>query len=220
MKRELKITSDGSPTVYSERWDQHYHSVHGAFNESMHVFISNGLELVDANPIRILEFGMGTGINVFLTWRETRNSFSDIYFDTIEAYPLEREIWSKLRVGEDREQETFSRIHELEWESTHELDTNFFLRKFETDILKWRGSPNTYDLIYFDAFAPNTQSELWTESVFRMCFDVLKPGGSLVTYCAKGDVKRNMKAAGFEVIALPGPPRKREMTKAVKRREV
>lgn len=216
MKRELRITSDGSPTVFSERWNQHYHSVHGAFNESMHVFISHGLNASPAQPIRILEFGMGTGINVWLTCKEASRSQRVVFYDTLEAFPLGEDLWRKIEVGEGDEQLLFEKIHELDWEQENVLAPNFTLRKMNADILSWQGKANHYDVIYFDAFAPSTQSELWTVDVFEMCHRVLKPGGFLVTYCAQGQVKRNMKAAGFEVRALPGPPMKREMTRAIK----
>lgn len=216
MKRELRITSDGSPTIYSERWKQHYHSVHGAFNESMHVFISNGFNQVESNPIHILEYGMGTGINVFLTWLESQSKQRTVHFDTIEAFPLEEDLWSAINIGEGESQTIFEKIHRLPWGQEEELSDHFKLTKMKSDILTWKGMPNQYDLIYFDAFAPSTQSELWTPQVFEECLRVLKPGGFLVTYCAQGQVKRNMKEVGFEVNALPGPPMKREMTKAVK----
>ncbi|KAB2814783.1 tRNA (5-methylaminomethyl-2-thiouridine)(34)-methyltransferase MnmD [Phaeocystidibacter luteus] len=217
MKRELKVTSDGSPTLYSEKWDQHYHSVHGAFNESMHVFLLHGLKTLDSKSVSILEMGMGTGINVFLTWRESRGAVQSIQFHTLEAFPLAKEEWSQLQVGTTpRELEVFDRIHNSSWTSPTEIDKDFILRKENADILAWEPKRNAYDIIYFDAFAPSTQPELWSVEIFQKCRRALKPNGILVTYCAQGQVKRNMKEAGFEVERLPGPPGKREMTRARK----
>lgn len=215
MNREIKITSDGSPTVYSEKWEQHYHSVHGAFKESMHVFISHGLNATETPTPRILEIGMGTGINVYLTWknRGTRS----ISMDTIEAYPLSVEEWTGIEVSnESAGQTVFDRIHQSQWEKPFQLDTDFELRKIHSKLEEWSPEAMAYDLIYFDAFAPSTQPELWSVEIFRKCYEALRPSGILVTYCAKGQVKRNMKEAGFTIEALPGPPMKREMTRAKK----
>ncbi|NVK26920.1 MAG: tRNA (5-methylaminomethyl-2-thiouridine)(34)-methyltransferase MnmD [Flavobacteriia bacterium] len=217
MKRELKVTSDGSPTLYSEKWNQHYHSVHGAFNESMHVFLLHGLKTLSSDHVSILEMGMGTGINVFLTWKESKGLNKSIHFHTLEAFPLQKEEWSQLQVGETpRELEVFDRIHNSEWSVDTEVDRDFTLLKENVDILTWEPKRNAYDIIYFDAFAPSTQPELWSVEIFQKCRRALKPNGILVTYCAQGQVKRDMKEAGFEVERLPGPPGKREMTRARK----
>lgn len=217
MKRELRTTRDGSPTLYSEKWNQHYHSVHGAFSESMHVFLLNGLALRPESDVRILEVGFGTGINAFLTWRELKELDKRVHYHTLEAFPLKKEEWSGIQVSElQEEQVLFEQLHELPWEEDIVVNSQFSFHKSETDLLSWEPSPESYDLIYFDAFAPSTQPELWTVEVFEKCMLALAPGGTLVTYCANGQIKRNMKAAGLSVKALPGPPKKREMTQATK----
>lgn len=215
MKRELKVTSDGSKTLYMENWDECYHSVHGALNESMHVFIKNGLNEVEADSLHILEFGFGTGLNALLTLSERGGR--SIQYTALEKYPLSEEEWNAVAYGRTSEERVaFASIHQADWNAPVEIESGFVLKKVETGFEEVEFEPNSVDLIYYDAFAPSAQPELWTTELFTKCFQTLKPGGFLVTYCAKGQVKRNMKEVGFEVMALPGPPMKREMTKATK----
>lgn len=217
MKRELRVTSDGSKTLYIRQFDEFYHSVHGALNESMHVFINNGLNAVDAHQLSILEFGMGTGLNALLTYGIANDSKREIEYTTLEKYPLSKDEWSLVEYGDSElEKVAFEEIHNAEWNQKVELSPYFILNKIETAFEEFEPEENSFDLIYYDAFAPSAQPELWDVPIFKLCLKALKPGGFLVTYCANGQAKRNMKAAGFIVKALPGPPKKREMTKATK----
>lgn len=215
MKRELKVTSDGSKTLYMENWDECYHSVHGALNESMHVFIKNGLNEFHSSSLNILEFGFGTGLNALLTLAERGGKL--VNYTALEKFPLNETEWSSVAYGRtEAEQHSFAEIHRAKWNTPVEVEPGFVLKKMETGFEEVELDAQSFDLIYYDAFAPSAQPELWTIELFEKCYNALKPGGFLVTYCAKGQVKRNMKAAGFEVVALPGPPMKREMTKATR----
>ncbi len=222
MKREVRETKDGSKTLYIEALDEHYHSFHGALQESLHVFINYGLYDCTAQPLRILEVGLGTGLNALLTCVESivnDKGEREISYDSLEAYPLIEEEW-KATGYEDifdlaEGAILYEKIHISPWGQPVELAPGFTLTKHKT---KWQDfeTAQHFDLIYYDAFAPSAQPELWTEEVFEKLYRMTAPGGFLVTYCAKGQVKRNMKAAGFAVEALPGPPGKREMTRATK----
>lgn len=217
MKREIRTTSDGSKTLYVSHWDECYHSVHGAHQESMHVFIDKGLNAVKAHSIRIVEYGFGTGLNALLSVLACENSKRFIHYTGLEKYPVSKEEWNAVEYGRNRHEiELFTQLHEAEWNRDVPLNPFFTLHKIETDFATAPIEDASIDLIYYDAFAPSAQPELWTEEAFKRCFDSLKPGGILVTYCAKGQVKRNMKSVGFQIEALPGPPGKREMTRAVK----
>lgn len=215
MKREIRTTRDGTKTLYVAHWDEFYHSVHGAHQESMHVFIKSGLDRCDADSIRILEFGLGTGLNAWLT---AIHSTKRIQYTALEAFPLQEEEWTALDYPSlyPEHASLFREIHHAPWGVFHSIATHFTIKKLVSDIRTWTPGELQFDLIFYDAFAPSAQPELWTTEVFSHCLNALVPGGRLVTYCAKGDVKRNMKAAGFQVKALPGPPGKREMTQATK----
>lgn len=216
MKREIIITSDGSTTIHLPDWNEQYHSKHGAIQEAYHVFIKSGLELVDKSEISILEIGFGTGLNCFITFLE---SSKIVNYVGIEAYPVVKEEVSKLNYvtelnAEDR-QEVFKKIHEISWEVKHEISQDFTLTKRQ-EFFKNIKDKNTFDLIYFDAFGAEHQPDLWTEEIFKIMFTAMKKDGILVTYSAKGSVRRAMQAVGFEVERLPGPPGKREMLRAIK----
>ncbi len=218
MKREVRITKDGSPTLFVEALDEHYHSIHGALQESMHVFINMGLKHVVANPVVILEIGFGTGLNTWLTALH-QHTTAQITYHGIEKFPVSGDELTALRYNQlansELEANLFQALHNAQWEQDVAINPHFSLKKMKMAIEDIRVE-NTYNLIYFDAFAPTAQPELWTEEIFSSMFNALKPGGVLVTYCAKGQVKRNMKAAGFTIERLPGPPGKREMTRATK----
>ncbi|GAB5557655.1 MAG: tRNA (5-methylaminomethyl-2-thiouridine)(34)-methyltransferase MnmD [Schleiferiaceae bacterium] len=222
MKREVRETKDGSKTLYIEALDEHYHSFHGALQESLHVFIKYGLHDSTAQPLRILEVGLGTGLNALLTCVESIVNYKgerEISYVSLEAYPLIEEEWKATEyegISDLAEGATlYEEIHTSPWEQPVELTPGFTLTKHKTKLQDFETSQR-FDLIYYDAFAPSAQPELWTEEVFEKLYAMTAPGGFLVTYCAKGQVKRNMKAAGFTVEALPGPPGKREMTRATK----
>ncbi|MBK9328143.1 MAG: tRNA (5-methylaminomethyl-2-thiouridine)(34)-methyltransferase MnmD [Sphingobacteriales bacterium] len=223
MKPELVITKDGSASLYSIEFDEHYHSIHGALQESQHVFIQAGLlhkmKADISKSISILEIGFGTGLNALLTAIEAQDYQLRISYTAIERYPLELALYAQLNYGTILQNSTgellFKTIYTSDWEMEMELSPGFALRKCKMNIEDIDFS-NQFDLIYFDAFAPSAQPELWTKSVFDSMYAALKPGGILVTYCAKGEVKRTMKSAGFKVEPLPGPVGKREMTRAIK----
>jgi tRNA U34 5-methylaminomethyl-2-thiouridine-forming methyltransferase MnmC len=221
IQRELRVTADGSSTIFVPFWDEHYHSIHGAVQESMHVFIANGLQHFTATTaaLSILEVGLGTGLNALLTARNLSNAHQ-VKYTALEAYPIEAALWQHLNYssvlpGHDS-QVLFEKLHTAPWETAFPLTENLNLLKKQATLEDWQPIPNEHHLIYFDAFAPSAQPELWTEAIFLKMYTALQPGGCLVTYCAKGSVKRTMKAVGFQVEALPGPPRKREMTRATK----
>ena len=221
---ELKIvaTNDGSTSVFSEKFNQQYHSLHGAIQESMHVFINAGLQfkIKSLNEISILEIGFGTGLNALLTLKEATKSNTKINFTTIEKYPLDNDIIERLNYGSiismDNSSAKFKQLHACEWNCLTLISNEFYFKKLKLDFENI-DFINEFDIIYFDAFAPNAQPELWTISMFEKMYNALKTNGILVTYCAKGDVKRNLKATGFQIESLPGPVGKREMTRAIKK---
>lgn len=210
--RNFTTSSDGSLTMWVPKLDEHYHSIHGAKTESQHVFIDAGLAAIDKEAVSVLEVGLGTALNAKLTMEQKGEKVID-YF-ALEKFPL-----SPSEVGEIKEMG-----HEVEADilavapgNKQEIVPGFHFELSTQDLRDFAVEAPQFDLIYFDAFAPSAQPELWSEQVFQNMYNALLPGGALVTYCAKGVVKRTMKAVGFEVEALPGPPRKREMTRAWKR---
>lgn len=216
MKREIIITSDGSTTIHLPDWDEQYHSKHGAIQEAYHVFIKAGFHKVDLQELSILEIGFGTGLNCFITLLEEYNT---VNYVGVEAYPVEDSEVDKLNyISELRVVNKgflFDEIHSCPWGVVNEITDKFNLEKrkqFFQDIK----DVNAFNLIYFDAFGARVQPELWTEDVFQVMFRSLKKGGVLVTYSAKGSVRRAMQAVGFVVERLPGPPGKREMLRAIK----
>jgi tRNA U34 5-methylaminomethyl-2-thiouridine-forming methyltransferase MnmC len=212
-------TEDGSSTIYVASLNEHYHSIHGAIQESMHVFIENGLNYLGAiSPLNILEIGFGTGLNVLLTLKEAKRTQQTINFTSIEKYPINSGEIEKLNYSSLLGPEVFNafeKIHSTSWNVWEEVESQFNLRKIEVDLKIFTPEPS-YNLIYFDAFGPEVQPNLWTEENFKKLFDCLMPGGILVTYSVKGIVNQNMRAAGFIVKRLPGPPGKRHMLRALK----
>jgi len=221
---EIEQTNDQSHTVVSSEYGEMYHSRFGAYTESDHVFIRKGLyDILDSNKnaVNIFEMGFGTGLNAFLTAMVANKSQTTIKYFTVEQIPLEKELWSQLNYADFVAQEyspLFDKLHAAPWNEWQIIDPHFELYKAlgKLEALDWSNLKNI-DLIYYDAFAPNAQPELWEADVFEKIFGILTIGGLLCTYCAKGQVKRNLKAAGFEVESIPGPPGKREMTRAWKR---
>jgi tRNA U34 5-methylaminomethyl-2-thiouridine-forming methyltransferase MnmC len=221
MKQELVITEDGSSSIFLADLDEHYHSIHGALQESIHVFINAGLheKLNKQDTISILEIGFGTGLNTLLTCLEANSAKQKIEYTAIEKFPLTENIYSQLNYCSLLQQENcafyFDSIHKCSWNKYAALNDDFSLLKLHQDIQDVNVL-NQFDIIYFDAFAPSAQPELWTSSVFKSMFNSLKVDGILVTYCAKGVVKRTLKEVGFKIESLPGPVGKREMTRARK----
>jgi len=221
LKREIIITSDGSTTIHLPEWDEQYHSKYGAIQESYHVFIKNGLELFDScSKISILEIGLGTGLNCLITFLEARKNNLKIEYTGVEAYPVKQsEIKNLNYIGQLKavaDQHIFDKIHSFSWNKKHDLSDSFALLKKEGFIEDIK-EVNNYNLIYFDAFGAQVQPELWTPSIFKKMYDALQQNGILVTYSAKGSVRRAMQEAGFEVERLEGPPGKREMLRATKK---
>lgn len=211
-------TRDGSSTLYAPRFDEHYHSLHGAVQESMHVFIEMGLRALPAElaQVHIFEMGFGTGLNALLTLMHREEKAID--YLGIEAYPLEKEQWQSLNYPQELGPDAvryFHQMHELPWETRHEILPGFELEKRKQKLEDF-SSEQAFDLIYFDAFAATAQPELWTDEVVKQMADLLAPGGIFVTYSAKGSVRRALQAAGLTVEKLPGPPGKREMLRGRK----
>ena len=210
--RNFTTSSDGSLTIWVPELDEHYHSIHGAITESQHVFIDAGLMAFNKQEISILEVGLGTALNARLTL-EQKGSRSIRYF-ALEKFPLNDEEINEIEaLGHDTE----AKLLKVGAGKPTMIETGFTFELSTEDLRNFKTDEPSFDLIYFDAFAPSAQPELWSEDVFQAMYDALLPGGALVTYCAKGVVKRTMRSVGFEVEALPGPPRKREMTRAWKR---
>jgi tRNA U34 5-methylaminomethyl-2-thiouridine-forming methyltransferase MnmC len=215
-KREVITTEDGSSTIFLPELNENYHSIHGAIQESMHVFIDAGLKQINADKIKIFEVGFGTGLNCWLTYKNA--VWRNILYHAIERFPIGVDLVQKLnysQVPESDDGSFFGQVHELPWEMESKVRQGFTLHKFKGDLISFQPK-HTYNLIYFDAFAPEVQPELWIAEIFQKMFDMLDPGGILVTYCAKGEVRRTMQACGFVTERLPGPPGKREMLRAIK----
>ena len=216
---KLEQTADGSYTLYVPELDEHYHSVKGALTESQHIFIDMGLKHSSVTAPHILEIGLGTGLNCVLTLLEAKESQRHIHYTGIERYPLNEEIIRKLNypsiIGKECEEDYFA-IHQAPWEEDVCLSPWFTLHKMEGDFTHY-SFEQKYDIIYFDAFAPEKQPEMWKQSLFDNLYQVLNEGGILTTYCAKGVVRRMLQTAGFKVERLPGPPGgKREILRAIK----
>jgi tRNA U34 5-methylaminomethyl-2-thiouridine-forming methyltransferase MnmC len=222
---EIKIieSGDGSHTLFHSGLNETYHSMHGAVQESEHVFIKAGLEelLAKKNPIRIFEVGFGTGLNAWLTYKRIAGSDAKVIYHSIEPYPLTEEIYTNLNYTKDSEDKTlndfFSKLHNAPWNEELEMNGNFILKKIKLRLEDYNSIPEgNFDLIYYDAFAPSKQADMWLpENILKM-YSMLSEGGLLVTYCARGQFKRDLKAAGFTVETLEGPPGKKEMTRGRK----
>ena len=220
MKREVILTADGSKTIYIPEMEENYHSTNGALQEAMHVFIQNGIRTFNPKgEITVFEMGFGTGLNALLTLVESVNSDRNINYIGIEAYPVELELIKEINyetLVDEQFTESFSMMHSFPWEQTHTIHPNFTFQKIHLKIQDYQPINSSIDIIFFDAFGPKVQNEVWTIDVLKKMHDMLKPDGILVTYCAMGQMKRDLKSLGFKVEGLPGPPGKREMTRAVK----
>ncbi len=226
MRREIITTSDGSHSLHIPELGEQYHSVHGAVQESRHVFLKHGLNhlLVRCNSSdkRILEVGFGTGLNAFLTALAIQEQESHVpvfSYDALETFPIGKETIDRLNYAEmvtgEKDHCLWSAIHRAAWDQPVSILPHLTLCK-QLKKLEDLDADGLYDLIYFDAFAPTVQPELWTPAILRYMYEVLNPEGILVTYCAKGQVRRDLQAAGFNVERLEGPPGKKHMTRAVK----
>lgn len=234
MEREIQVTADGSHTIAIPALQVTYHSRHGAIQESRHVFIQAGLMAVPSTEkIHILEMGFGTGLNALLTLQYALQQQQSVSYTSFELYPLEAQQVANLNYAqqlnaenehsEGRLEQMFTGMHEAEWEKDTRIHPLFSLHKTNQSLLNLplpheqaKSLFTGFHLIYYDAFAPNAQPELWTAELFSKLWGTLVPGGILVTYCSKGDVRRAMQAAGFTVEKIPGPPGKREMLRATR----
>ena len=226
MKKEIIITADGSHSVAIPELNVSYHSKHGAIQESKHVFIEAGFRYCSGSldrpdPVRIFEMGFGTGLNAFLTAIEAGEKRIKVYYEAVEQFPLRREEITALNYTEVLpEEDLFRQMHEGKWNEEINLNEYFTIKKINANLIdyltKVPSVEEGFNIIYYDAFAPTAQPELWTENTFKHLYSMLLPGGILVTYCSKGSVRRAMKAAGFSIEKIPGPPGKREMMRVIK----
>lgn len=220
LETRLITTKDGSHSFFVPHLNEHYHSTHGAIQEARHVFIQMGLYAKQLSHINILEIGFGTGLNAFLTLIETLEANISVNYTTLELYPLDISKIKKLnypqRVGNKKASKHFMKLHRATWNKPVEITTNFVLHKLKSDFSKENTIDTKFDLIYFDAFAPEKQPEMWTQSLFDKLFNLCNKKGIITTYCAKGVVRRMFEKSGFKVERLPGPPGKREMLRCIK----
>ena len=219
MEREIIRTKDGSTTIHIKDWDECYHSKHGAIQEAQHVFIKNGLALYQNQSVSILEIGFGTGLNAFITYLESKKLNLDIDYVGVEAYPVSISELSAMNyvseLNADDKNTIFNLLHESNWEEKVVIDPFFTITKRQ-QFFEEINDFEQFDLIYFDAFGYRVQPDLWSTTIFKKMHTALRPGGKLVTYAARGVVKRSMIEVGFTVEKLPGPPGKREMFRATK----
>ena len=216
MYSELFITEDGSHTLFVPAIDECYHSTHGAVQESQHIFINSGFKQCDKSEIRVLEIGFGTGLNAFLTLMDAEKTGKKVYYTSLEKYPVEVEQALKLNYGDNRSsklKKSFELLHTSSWNTEVQITAFFLLQKMQADFTTF-DLDERYDVIYFDAFSPDKQPEMWSEALFEKIYSHCNPEAILTTYCAKGIVRRAMQAAGFKVERLPGPPGKREILRS------
>lgn len=217
---QIELTLDGSNTLYVPSFEEHYHSVNGAIQESNHVFIDAGFSKIDKNSLNIFEVGFGTGLNSILTYMKAQQENKVVNYTTIEKYPLSIDLINKLNYTSKitaLDKEIYSKIHTSDWQVNIAISDNFTLRKLQCDLINLDlDIEHQFDLIYFDAFAPDKQPEMWTNEVFEYLYGNTSPGGVLTTYCAKGSVRRLLQNVGYTVERLAGPPGKREMLRATK----
>lgn len=217
-------TQDGSHSLYVPDLNETYHSFHGAIQESQHVFIRMGLhyylDLHRTNKLKILEIGFGTGLNALLTFKDLVPKKLKTWYDTIEPYPIDENIWSKLNYVEQLEMtengDVFEHMHKCDWDTKTELTEGYLFTKFKSTLEDINLVENHYDVVYFDAFAPSKQPDLWKPELLDKVIDSLKEEGVFVTYCAQGQFKRDIKETGLIIETLPGPPGKKEMVRGVK----
>lgn len=220
MEQQIITTNDGSKTIYLPHLDETYHSSHGAIQEAIYVFIKNGIQSCPKDEINVFEMGFGTGLNALLCCVEAEKTQKNIHYTGIEAYPIDMKIVQQMdycsTIGEQY-QTTFEQLHNCEWKIPHQLSKLFLFEKINENIKAFILHKEEYDVIFYDAFGPRAQEEMWAKELLQKMYDMLRPNGFMVTYCAKGQVKRDLKSIGFEVEPLPGPPGKREMTRAWKK---
>ena len=219
----LTPTEDGSPTLYNPLFGEHYHSIHGAVQESMHIFIEAGLHSWLKNStkqsLHVLEVGFGTGLNALLTALDGQSQELSLHYTSLELYPVQEDIYSQLHfdIKHPNSDKCLQELHTAPWDKAISLQCNphFTLEK-RLCALQEFSATRPIDLIYFDAFSPEAQEELWDEVIFKALYDKSHSGAIIVTYCAKGEVRRRLQRAGWQVERLAGPPGKREMLRGTK----
>ncbi|MFT5823695.1 MAG: tRNA U34 5-methylaminomethyl-2-thiouridine-forming methyltransferase MnmC [Crocinitomix sp.] len=221
MNRKIIVTQDNSKTLLNSELNETYHSTNGAFNEAIHVFIEAGITFFDQKKhLSIFEMGFGTGLNALLTANHALKNNLHIDYTGIEKHPLNIELVQALNypqlVENEQAEQQFNLLHTSEWNVKNQISPNFTLTKIATDLQDDLSLTQKFDIVFYDAFGPRVQPHLWTIESLNKMYDLLVPGGILVTYCAQGQFKRNLKSLGFMVENLPGPPGKREMTRAIK----
>ena len=218
--RRLILTDDGSSSVYDQALKETFHSTHGAIQESRHVFIDSGLRQITSDPINILEIGFGTGLNALLSLEYASDQHISINYSTIEAFPLPNEIIKELNypelTGGGKGKSWFSKLHALDWNRPEALNSHFKIEKLHTNWLVHKLDQEYFDIVFYDAFAPSKQPEMWEYDLIKKACDSLKTGGIFVTYSARGQLKRDLRSAGMTVESIPGPPGKKEMVRAIK----
>lgn len=216
MKREVIITNDGSSSLSVTNWGENFHSIHGALQESVHVYINNGLALVEKEEISVLEFGFGTGLNALLSFEFAQKNNKKLHYEAIEAYPLSKDEYLSLNFDAFiKSNISVNDIHDCEW---NQLKTWNNMQTFlkHSILIEDFVSNKQFDVVYFDVFGYDYQPELWSKAILEKAYQLLKPKGIFVTYACKGVVNRTLKELGFTVHKVAGPPGKREMIFAVK----
>lgn len=220
LSRKIIITDDGSHSLYVPELNENYHSTHGAKQEAEHIFIKDALAFASENNKRlnVLEIGFGTGLNAFLSLQYARANSLELCYHGIEKYPIIEKEYEVLNFPSSREgeQAVFLKLHQATWEQTVDIESFFKLRKIQADFKEMNLPSDYFDVVYFDAFGPNVQADLWSTEIFKTIYKSMKIGGVMTTYSVKGDVRRAMKSVGFEVKKIPGPLGKREITRAIK----
>ncbi len=215
-KREIVITEDGSNSIYIPDLNEHYHSHFGAVQEAEHIFIKSGLAQIDKKYINVLEFGFGTGLNALQTFDYANNYSKNIKYYGIEKHAVSIDEIELLNYSNDNNSEFYREIHKIEWGREQRINERFCLEKQKMDFRNFKAIPNTFDVVYYDAFGPDVQPYLWTPEIFKEVYNSMVDGAIFMTYTVKGDVRRTLKSVGFKVEKIPGPPGKREITRAVK----
>lgn len=219
MKVTIETTADGSPTFYREDLDEHYHSVKGAIAESRHVYVSSGWEMAGRGSarVRVFEVGFGSGLNAALTAEAALDAKIATDYHSVELNPLDApftELYSNALPEELRDM--FRAVNSAPWQSSSQVNAYFSLTKIEANLLTME-LPDQLNVVYYDAFAPEKQPEMWDEAIFCKLYEAMAPGGMLTTYCAKGAIRRMLERIGFSCERLPGPPGgKREILRATR----
>ena len=205
----IETTADGSQTLFLPEMDEHYHSVNGAVQESNHVYIDAGFNQCRKEVIQVLELGFGTGLNALLTALQAERRGVNVFYTGLEKFPLPQTITEQLNYSETNKA-LYQTLLQADWETPKQINSHFNIHKIQIDFNEF-DFPNKYDVVYYDAFAPDKQPEVWSQELFDTIYNSMNPEGVLTTYCAKGNIRRMMQQAGFTVERIPGPPGKREM---------